>query len=96
MSSRTGGAFATPTYKSGTSFNQIGTITGSVGASGNVSVTLPISYTSTTSFVAFAVHTDTTPALRLSVVIDTARSFTIYWIGGGAVAQQFSWFTTGS
>lgn len=96
MSSRTGGAFPTPTFRTGSSFDQIGRVTGSAGASGSVVVTLPVSYSTTTSYVAFAVHTDTTPGLRLSVVSTSASSFTIYWTGGGASTQPFSWFTTGS
>jgi len=96
MSSRTGGAFPTPTFRTNNTFDQIGNVTGSAGASGSVVVTVPVGYTSTTSFFATAVHTDTTPGLRLSVVKTTANSFTIYWTGGGAVAQPFAWFTTGS
>lgn len=93
---RVNGAFCTPTYRSNNTFDQMGKVTGSAGASGSVVVTLPVGYTSTTSYFATAVHTDTTPGLRLSVVITAANSFTIYWVGGGATTQPFAWFATGS
>jgi len=89
-------SFATPTHRSKASFTQTGTVTGSLGASGNVVVTLPVGYTTTTSYVAMASHTDATAGLRLSVVPTSASSFTIYWVGGGASTQPFAWLTSGS
>lgn len=89
-------SYPTPTFRNTNRFDQIGTVTGSLGASGNVVVTLPVSYTTTTSYVTMVSHNDTTAGLRLSVVQTTAKSFTIYWVGGGASTQPFSWFTTGS
>lgn len=89
-------AYVTPTFRSVSRFDQIGTVTTVVGASGNVVVTLPVGYTSATSYVTMVSHNDTTPGLRASVVQNTAKTFTIYWTGGGATAQPFSWFTTGS
>jgi hypothetical protein len=89
-------SFSTPTHRSKASFTQTGTVTGSLGASGNVVVTLPVGYTTTTSYVAMVSHTDATAGLRLSVVNTSASSFTIYWVGGGAVTQPFAWFTSGS
>jgi len=89
-------SFSTPTHRSKASFTQYGTVTGSLGASGNVVVTLPVGYTTTSSYVAMVTHTDTTAGLRLSVVRTSASSFTIYWVGGGAHTQPFDWLTLGS
>lgn len=89
-------AYVTPTFRSVSRFDQIGTVTGVLGASGNVVVTLPVGYTTATSYVTMVSHNDTTPGLRASVVQNTAKTFTIYWTGGGATTQPFSWFTTGS
>ena len=89
-------AYVTPTFRSVSRFDQIGTVTGNLGASGNVVVTLPVGYTTATSYVTMVSHNDTTPGLRASVVQNTAKTFTIYWTGGGATTQPFSWFTTGS
>lgn len=89
-------SFPTPTFRNTNRFDQIGTALGSLGASGNVVVTLPVSYTTTTSYVTMVSHNDTTAGLRLSVVQTSRSSFTIYWVGGGASTQPFSWFTTGS
>jgi len=96
MPSLTTGAFSTPTYRSNNTYDQMGSALGSAGASGSVVVTLPVGYTSTSSYKAFAVHTDTSAGLRLSVVITAPNSFTIYWVGGGATTQPFNWFATGS
>jgi hypothetical protein len=89
-------SFSTPTFRNAASFTQTGTVTGSLGASGNVVVTLPVGYTTTTSYVAMVSHTDATAGLRLSVVNTTRSTFTIYWVGGGATTQPFAWFTSGS
>jgi len=89
-------SYPTPTFRNNASFTQFGTVTGSAGASGNVVVTLPVGYTTTTSYVVQVTHTDSTAGLRLSVVRTSASSFTIYWTSGGAVAQPFDWFVIGS
>lgn len=89
-------SFPTPTFRNASRFDQSGTVTGSLGASGNVVVTLPVGYTTTTSYVVMASHTDATAGLRLSVVPTSASTFTIYWVGGGASTQPFAWFTSGS
>jgi hypothetical protein len=89
-------AYVTPTFRSTSRFDQIGTVTGSLGASGSVVVTLPVGYTTASSYVTMASHTDSTAGLRLSIVNTSAKTFTIYWTGGGASTQPFSWFTTGS
>lgn len=89
-------SYPTPTYRNTNRFDQIGTALGALGASGNVVVNLPVGYTTTTSYVTMVSHSDTTAGLRLSVVQTSRSSFTIYWVGGGASTQPFSWFTTGS
>ena len=89
-------AYVTPTYRTTSRFDQIGTVTGSLGASGHVVVTLPVGYTTASSYVTMVSHNDSTAGLRASVVQTSAKSFTIYWTGGGVSTQPFSWFTTGS
>lgn len=89
-------SFPTPTFRNNASFTQYGTITSSVGTSGNVVVTLPVSYTTSSSYVVQATHTDSTAGLRLSIVRTSAKTFTIYWTAGGSVAQPFDWLTIGS
>lgn len=88
--------YPTPTYRNTNQFVQIGTALGTLGAGGNVVVNLPVSYTTATSYVAMASHNDTAAGLRFSIVQTSRSSFTIYWVGGGATTQAFSWFTTGS
>jgi hypothetical protein len=89
-------SFATPTHKNVSSFSQYGTVTGSLGVSGNVVVTLPVSYTSSTSYNVQVTHSDSTAGIRFSVVRTSASSFTIYWVSGGSTTQPFLWFTIGS
>lgn len=89
-------SFPTPTFRNPGSFTQYGTVTGSLGASGNVVVTLPVAYTSSTSYNIQVTHNDSTAGLRISVVRTSASSFTIYWVSGGATTQPFLWFTIGS
>jgi hypothetical protein len=89
-------ATVTPTYKNVSSFTQYGLVTGASGASGNVVVTLPVGYTTSTSYNVQVTHSDATAGLRLSVVRTSASSFTIYWTSGGATTQPFLWFTIGS
>ena len=89
-------SFATPTHHSKSSFSQFGSVTGALGASGNVVVTLPVGYTSATSYNVQVTHNDATAGLRISVVRTSASSFTIYWVSGGATTQPFLWFVIGS
>jgi hypothetical protein len=89
-------ATVTPTYKNTSSFTQFGTVTGPAGASGNVVVTLPVAYTTATSYNIQASHNDTAAGARFSVSHTSAKSFTIYWISASAAAQVFDWFTIGS
>ena len=51
-------ATVTPTYKNTSSFTQYGTVTGALGASGNVVVTLPVAYTSATNYNVQVTHSD--------------------------------------
>jgi hypothetical protein len=89
-------SYSTPTHKNVSSFTQYGSVTGALGASGNVVVTLPVGYSSSNSYVAMVSHTDATATIRLSVVPTSASTFTIYWVSGGAHTQPFAWFTIGS
>jgi hypothetical protein len=89
-------SYSTPTHKNVSSFTQYGTVTGALGASGNVVVTIPVGYSSATSYNVQVTHSDATAGLRLSAVRTSATSFTIYWVGGGASTQPFLWFTIGS
>jgi hypothetical protein len=89
-------SYATPTHRNVSSFTQYGTVTGASGSSGNVVVTLPVGYSSATSYNVQVTHSDATAGLRLSVVRTSATSFTIYWTSGGAHTQPFLWFTIGS
>jgi hypothetical protein len=88
-------ATVTPTYKNTSSFTQYGTVTGALGASGNVVVTLPVAYTSATSYNVQVTHRDSTAGIRFSIVRTTSGTFTIYWTSGGATTQPFLWFTIG-
>jgi hypothetical protein len=89
-------SYPTPTFQNKGSFTQYGSVTGALGASGNVVVTLPVGYTTATSYNVQVTHSDATAGLRLSVVRTSASSFTIYWTSGGATTQPFLWFVIGS
>jgi hypothetical protein len=73
---------------------QYGTTTGS-GASGSVTVTLPVAYTSSNSYVAFASMMDV-DAARMSVNRDSSSQITIYWFQAGSGTQTLGWNTMGS
>jgi hypothetical protein len=73
---------------------QYGSTTGS-GASGSVTVALPVAYTSSNSYVAFASMMDVDPA-RMSVNRDSASQITIYWFQAGSGTQTLGWQTSGS
>jgi hypothetical protein len=73
---------------------QYGTTTGS-SAGGNVTVTLPTAYTSSTSYVAFAVMQDSTEA-KIAVNRNSASSITIYWSQGGSGTHTLAWHTMGT
>jgi hypothetical protein len=73
---------------------QYGTATGS-GASGSVTVALPVAYTSSNSYVATASMMDVDPA-RMSVNRDSASQITIYWFQAGSGTQTLGWNTMGN
>jgi hypothetical protein len=73
---------------------QYGSTTGS-GASGSVTISLPVAYTSSNSYVAFASMMDVDPA-RMSVNRDSASQITIYWFQAGSGTQTLGWQTSGS
>ena len=72
---------------------QYGSVTGS-GASGSVTVTLPVAYTSATSYVVTASMMDTTAA-KMSANRDSASQITIYWSQAGSGSQTLGWNTMG-
>jgi hypothetical protein len=65
------------------------------GNAGNITITLPVAYTSSTSYNVFVTHTNSSPP-NLSVVKNSASQFTIYWTNGGAGTQPFDWMTIGT
>lgn len=65
------------------------------GASGSVVINLPTSYTSATSYVAFATMEDADPA-EMSVVRVSATSIEIYWAQGGSGSHVIAWNTMGT
>lgn len=82
-----GSAVAQPVTQYGT--------TSSTGASGGVVVTMPVNYTSASSYNVFVTHTDSTPP-RVSVVKTSALQFTIYWAQAGGGSHTFDWMTIGT
>jgi hypothetical protein len=73
---------------------QYGSTTGS-NASGSATVTLPVAYTSGTSYVAFASMMDTTEC-KISVNRDSSSQITIYWAQAGSGTHTLGWQTSGS
>ena len=73
---------------------QYGTTSGS-GASGSVTVTIPVAYTSGTSYVAFGVMQDSTEA-KVAVNRDSASQITIVWSQGGTGTHAIAWNTMGT
>ena len=65
------------------------------GASGSVVINLPTSYTSASSYVAFATMEDADPA-EMSVVRVSATSIEIYWAQGGSGSHVIAWNTMGT
>ena len=74
---------------------QYGVDSNGTGTSGSVTVTLPAAYTSSTSYVAFAVMQDS-DAAKMSVTRTSASSITIYWSQGGSNAHIIAWNTMGT
>jgi hypothetical protein len=73
---------------------QYGTETTS-GNNGSVVVNLTVSYTSATSYVAFATMEDADPA-EMSVVRVSATSIEVYWAQGGGGSHLIAWNTMGT
>ena len=73
---------------------QYGTETGG-GTSGSVTISLPVAYTSATSYVAMVAMEDSTPA-KMSVTRDSDSQITIYWAQAGSGAQTLCWTTSGT
>jgi hypothetical protein len=65
------------------------------GNAGNITITIPTAYTSSTSYNAFITHTNGTPP-NLSIVKNSASQFTIYWTSAGSGTQPFDWMTIGT
>lgn len=64
------------------------------GTSGNITITIPVAYTSATSYVAFASVMDGT-ACKISVTRDSASQITIYWDAAGSGTLPIAWNTMG-
>ena len=64
------------------------------GSSGNVTITLPQTYTSVSSYVAIPVMEDTNAA-EMSANRTGANTFDIYWQSGGGGAHTIAWLTAG-
>jgi hypothetical protein len=65
------------------------------GNTGSVVVNLPVSYTSASSYVAFASMEDSSPS-EISVVRISATSIEIYWAKGGSGSHVIAWNTMGT
>lgn len=65
------------------------------GSSGSVVVNLAVSYTSGTSYVAFATMEDNSPS-QISVVRISATSIEIYWAQAGGGSHVIAWQTVGT
>jgi len=64
------------------------------GSSGSVVVNLAVSYTSGTSYVAFATMEDNSPS-QISVVRISATSIEVYWAQAGGGSHTIVWQTVG-
>ena len=73
---------------------QYGTETGG-GTSGSVTISLPVAYTSATSYVAMVSMEDSTPA-KMSVTRDSDSQITIYWDEAASGSLTLCWQTSGN
>jgi hypothetical protein len=64
------------------------------GTSGNITITIPVAYTSATSYVAFASMMDTGDC-KISVNRDSASQITVYWSQAGSGTHPIGWNTMG-
>jgi hypothetical protein len=85
-----------PSRISTSTFQQFGSITGCVGATGSSVVVLPIKYSSCDYFVT-AVCESTNPTFRMSAIPSDVDTFTIYWSNTGLTSPPLiKWFACGS
>ena len=66
-----------------------------IGNAGNITITIPVAYTSSTSYNVFVTHTNSSPP-NTSVVKNTSSQFTIYWTNAGGGTQPFDWMSIGT
>lgn len=74
---------------------QYGSVYGGTGGSGSATVTLPIAYSTSTSYVVHVTMRDA-PAAQVYAVPLTATTFTFGWQSAGTGAQYLSWTTIGT
>lgn len=72
-----------------------GTVLGGSGTSGSGTVTLPIAYSTSTSYVVHVTMRDA-PAAQVYAVPVTATTFTFGWQSAGPGPQYLSWTTIGT
>lgn len=72
---------------------QYGTVASS-GASGNVTVTIPQTYTNVSNYVAMVSMEDTDPA-EMSANRTSANTFDVYWQSAGGGSHTIAWATFG-
>jgi hypothetical protein len=65
------------------------------GTSGNITITIPVAYTSATSYVVFASMMDTGDC-KISVNRDSASQITVYWSQAGSGSHKIGWQTSGT
>ena len=64
------------------------------GASGNITVTLPQTYTNVSNYVAMVTMEDTNPS-QIAANRTSANTFDIYWANAGGGAHTIAWTTFG-
>lgn len=74
---------------------QYGTASGT-GANGNVAVSIPTAYSSTTAYIVLGTHTGTTAGANVAINNTSASGFTLYWNNAGPGAQTFNWMAIGN
>jgi hypothetical protein len=65
------------------------------GTSGNITIAIPVAYTSATSYVVFASMMDTGDC-KISVNRDSASQITVYWSQAGSGTHKIGWQTSGT
>lgn len=74
---------------------QYGEETTASGSSGSIQVNLPVAYTASNTYVAFASMEDTSPS-EISVVRNSASQIEIYWAQAGGGTHSIAWNTMGN